>query len=181
MGVLFDYFAAKSDEEAATVIDRVGGPGSRAVAVAQPERKRGMFGRRQVQALEPSLADDPRLVVFDTVPATGIDPVVQISTLEALLTGRAYDDVVTDPRCGHAIEVKDEGERVVVTLTASLAAALAGATDHELDQVAVPWSETEEFWGDGDPVELTLLLKDLAALARSAQSKGHQLYCWICV
>jgi hypothetical protein len=42
MGVLFDYFAAASDEEAATVIDRVGGPGSQATMVALPEgRQRG--------------------------------------------------------------------------------------------------------------------------------------------
>ena len=66
------------------------------------------------QSIQSPLANDPSLVAFHTVSATGIDPVVQISTLEALLTGRAYDDVVADPRSGHAIEVRDEGERVVV-------------------------------------------------------------------
>lgn len=180
MGVLFDYFTAPSDEEAATVIDRVSGPGSQAVLMAQPEEKRGVFGRRQVRASQPAFSTDPKTHVYDTVSDTGIDPVVQLGTLEALLTGRAYDEVTADPRSGHAIEVRDGGDRVVVTVTASLTSTLAEATEQTLTQVAIPWSETEEFWGEGDPVALTALLEELAALARNAHNNGHQLYCWIC-
>jgi hypothetical protein len=58
VGVLFDYFAASSDEVAAGIIDLPGGPATGA-------------GRS-----------------FDTVSGNGIDPVVQMGTLEALLTGR---------------------------------------------------------------------------------------------
>jgi hypothetical protein len=181
MGVLFDYFAAASDEEAGAVIDRLGGPGSQTVTAAQPQRKGGIFGRRRTQSSEPAFATDPSLVVYDTVSVKGIDPVVQLGKLEELLTGRAYDDVVADPRSGHAIAVKDEGERVVVTLTGSLTSALAETTDAALDQVARPWSETEEFWGEADPATLAVVLKDLAVLARNAEANGHQLYCWVCV
>lgn len=123
-------------------------------------------------------ADPPAAAV---VEATGLEPVVMLGNLEALLTGRAYDDVMADPRQGEAVVVRDEGERVVVTITDSLVAALAAADDPRLEQVAQPWSQTEEFWGDGDPVMLAGLLKDLAAMARQAQSAGHRLYCWVCV
>ena len=58
MGVLYDYFAASSDEVAAAVIELPGGPGA--------------AGRS-----------------FDTITGNGVDPVVQMGTLEALLTGRA--------------------------------------------------------------------------------------------
>lgn len=112
VGVFFDYFAAASDEEAAAVIDRVGGPGSQAVVEAQPPERKGIFGRQRARSPEPVFARDPELVIHDTVSVKGIDPVVQQGTLEALLTGRPYDDVVEDPRSGQVLSVRDEGERV---------------------------------------------------------------------
>ncbi|AXB42569.1 hypothetical protein [Amycolatopsis albispora] len=150
MGVLFDYFAAPSDEAAAATIDRDGGPGSPAP-------------------------------VFDTLPVKGVDPVVQLGTLEAQLTGRAYADIVADPRSGRDLASRGGGERLVLTVTDSLAAALAAAPDERLAEVAVPWSETEEFWGQGDPVALADFLRDFAALARRADQAGHRLYCWLSV
>jgi hypothetical protein len=181
MGVLFDYFAAASDEEAATVIDRVGGPGSQATMVAPPVgRQRGIFGRKR-PAPEPALGTDPDLVVYDTLSVKGIDPVVQLGTLEELLTGRPYDDVVDDPRSGHNLALRDGGERLVVTLTDPLTAALAEASDEILERVARPWSETEEFWNAADPTDLAEFLKELAGLAQRAQAGDQKLYCWVCV
>jgi hypothetical protein len=182
MGVIFDYFAAGSDEEAASVIDRVGGPSSQSVLVpAQPsDARRGLFGRKRPKP-EPSFAMDPGLAVYDTVSVKGIDPVVQLGTLEELLTGRAYDEVVEDPRSGHALATRDAGERLVCTLTGTVATALAGAGSEELQRVAEPWSQTEEFWGDADPEELAEVLGNLAGLAQRAQANGHHLYCWVCV
>lgn len=181
VGVLFDYFAAASDEEAAAVIDRVGGPGSQATRASAPtESKRGIFGRKR-QPSEPAIGTDPDLVVHRTVSVKGIDPVVQLGTLEALLTGRPYDDVVEDPRSGHDVATRDGGERLVVALTDSLTSALTGATDEVLDRVAVPWSETEEFVNAAEPSDLAEFLKALAALAREADTSGQRLYCWVCV
>ncbi|MFB6724966.1 hypothetical protein ACFCV3_32615 [Kribbella sp. NPDC056345] len=143
MGVLFDYFAAKSDAEAAAVIDRVVGP--------------------------------------DSLLLKGIDPVVQLGTLEELLTNRPYDEVADDPRSGHVVAVRDHGARLVSTLTDSLATALAQASREDLERVAVPWSQTEEFWGSADPEILADVLTDLADLARRAEANGERLYCWVCV
>lgn len=179
MGVLFDYFAAASDQEAASVIDRVGGPGSQlATAPESTAAKRRLFGRKSPA---PEFVPDPTLVVYDTISVKGIDPVVQLGTLEELLTGRPYDEVVEDPRSGHAVESKDGGERLVLTLTDILVRALAASDEDELRRIAEPWSQTEEFWGDADPDDLAEFLADLSGLARRAQAKGHRLYCWICV
>jgi hypothetical protein len=181
MGVLFDYFAAKSDEEAATVIDRVGGPGTQAVTVPPSAgAKRGSFARKRSTA-GTSFGTDPGLVVYDTVSVKGIDPVVQLGTLEELLTGRSYDEIANDPRSGHAVETRDGGERVVCTITDSLMTALAQASGEALQRIAEPWSQTEEFWGAADPDELAEILGDLAGLARRAQANGRRLYCWVCV
>lgn len=182
MGVLYDYFAAPSDDVAATTIDRVGGPGSQTVLVPTPPPpvRRGLFGRRRAEPPPPPQLDtDHSLVVFDTVSTKGIDPVVQMGTLEELLTGRAYDDIAEDPRNGEVLATEDGGARSVVTITDTLAAALVTSTDARLAEVAVPWSQTEEFWGDADPDDLAQVLRDLAGLARRAETAGHRLCCWL--
>ncbi|MCA4131440.1 hypothetical protein [Arthrobacter sp. M4] len=179
MGVLFDYFSAGSDEEAAAVIDRPGGPGSQSTVQLQQLKRGGLFGRKRAPA--PGPGTDPELVVYDTVSLKNVDPVVQFGTLEELITGRAYDDIVDDPRSGHAVAIRDGGERLVLTLTGSLSSALAAAGDEVLEQAAVPWSETEEFWNAADPRDLAAFLKELARLARRAEASGKRLYCWVCV
>lgn len=180
MGVIFDYFAAPSDEEAAAVIDRVGGPGSRDVLVgSSTPAKRRLFGR--IVPPDRSVAEDSGLTIYSTVSLKGIDPMVQMGTLESLLTGRAYEEVAGQPRSGHTVADRYGGERVVCTLTDSLATALAEADPETLAQVAEPWSKTEEFWGQADPEALTGVLSELAALARHARESGQRLYCWVCV
>lgn len=156
MGVLFDYFSAASDQAAAGAISLAGGPGAPA-------------------------AGAPAGASFDTVPVKGIDPLVQLGTLEELLTGREYEQIVAGPRAGHVLATHDGGERLVVTLTDELQAALAAADDAQLASIAVPWSQTEEFFGQGDPQILTGLLHELAALAQRARAKEERLYCWVCL
>ena len=181
MGVLFDYFAAASDEEAAAVIDLAGGPASTTAAMpAGPGPKRGLF-RRRGHTTEPEASAASVVTPLDGVAGRGIDPVVQLGTLEELLTGRPYDEVVADPRSGLDLAVRDGGERLVLTVTDSLMAALANTKDDALERVAEPWSGTEEFWGAADPAELTVFLKDLARLATRAQDAGQRIYCWVCV
>lgn len=179
MGMLFDYFSAGSDEEAGTVIERLEGPASQ-TTISQPEQKRGMFGRKRKQAL-PEFGLNPALVIFDTVSVKSIEPVVQLGVLEELITGRTYDDIVQDPRSGHMVAERLGGERLVLTLTDGLSSALADASDETLEQVAVPWSQTEEFGYAADARELATFLKDLSGLASRAKASGKLLYCWVCV
>ena len=166
---MFDYFSAASDEAAASAIDLLGGPG---VPPAEPSRL-GLAEVHQTRA--------PEGAPFDTVPTKGIDPLVQLGTLGALVTGRDYEQIVTGPRAGQVLASQDGGQRLVVTLTEELQAALADADDEQLASAAVPWSQTEEFWGQGDPQILTGLLHELAELARRAHARDEHMYCWVCV
>lgn len=142
-GVIFDYFAAPSDEAAAATI-----------------------------------SDGPAAGSFRTVDTKWLDPVVVMGTLEELLTGRPYGEVSEDPRCGHDLAQKHDGELLVLTVTDGLRDGLAAAGD--LAEVAVAWSKTEELSGF-NPADLAGVLRELAALAAEAIERGERIYCWVCV
>jgi hypothetical protein len=145
MGILQDYFAAESDEQAATV---------------------GQSG--------PAGAGE-----LDRVEDTGIDPVVQLTKLAGLLTGRDYADLKNDERQGRSLGDRSTYEYGVLTVPDAVQAALAAAGDARLREVAVPWSQTEEFnWDSRSPEALGDLLVELAALAGRAHERGQRLYCW---
>jgi hypothetical protein len=174
MGVLYDYFIAPSDAEAAATIDRPGGPGQ--PGQSTPAKAGGFFARRRKP--ESSGTDE---AVLPTVADTGIDPVVQGGTLEELLTRRPYEEIEQDSRSGHSLASRDGGERMVLTLTDGLIDALAQSSPDQLATAAGPWSQTEEFWGAGDPEQLAALLLELSALARDARARGDSVYCWVSV
>ncbi|MBE1580842.1 hypothetical protein ACFORH_26305 [Amycolatopsis roodepoortensis] len=125
------------------------------------------------------LVGGPDEASFPTVALKGVDPFVQLGTLESLLTGVDYETVI-----GRAIEpvaMADGGARLVVALTGELTAALSDADEARLNEVAEPWSRTEEFGGQADPADLATMLTGLAELARTATTRGDRLYCWVCV
>lgn len=163
MGLLCDYFAAPDDDAAAATVDWVGGP-------AHPGKgaKRGLLRR------EPSPAP---LVVVDM---KDVEPTVQMATLEEILTGRPYDEIVADPT-DPVVASRDGGERVVTRLTKTLQTALAEATDEQLGAAVDRWAGTDEFWGRGEPAVLRPAIGALAGVARAALANGHSLYCWVCV
>jgi len=153
MGVLYDYFSAPSDQAAASTIDRVGGPGA------------------------PS-DDRPPLPPFDTIPTRGIDPQVNLDTLEALLTGRAPEE---NSRAGEPLVARDGYEVMVVTLSDELQAALADANEERLAAVAGQWLRIDELDRYPLPMDLASWLGELAALARRARDRSERLYCWISI
>ena len=57
----------------------------------------------------------PAGLAFDVVPVKGIDPLVQMGTLEGLPTGRGYEAIVAGPRAGQSLASRGGGERMVVT------------------------------------------------------------------
>lgn len=159
MGVLYDYFVATDDAEAAATVDWVGGPSC-------PPEPKGLRRRRKVEPLP-------------TVDLKGIDPIVMMATLEGLLTGRDVDEVL-DGNIGRDVAERDGGERMVVRLSDELFDALALADARRLREVAGPWSQTEELVGS-DPGELAEVLDGLADLARQGRAAGRRMYCWVCV
>lgn len=116
---------------------------------------------------------------FPTVALKGVDPFVQLGTLESLLTGVDYDIVAG--RDIAPVAMADDGERLVVGVSGDLHAALSAADDVRLREVVEPWSRTEEFGGHADSSDLATTLSGLAELARTATTRGHRLYCWVCV
>jgi hypothetical protein len=162
VGVLCDYFTAPSDEAAAATIDWDGGP-------SRPDlQKRGVLRR--------SKGPEP----LPTVEFGGVEPTVQMGTLDEILTGTPFGEVLADPTAAIIAE-RDGGERLVVRLSTRLQAALAVADADRLKDAAVPWAATAEFFGLGDPEELGDRLVELSALARSAERRAQRMYCWLCV
>jgi hypothetical protein len=160
MGVLFDYFVAPDDETAAAVIDWQGGP-----ALGVP--KQGLFGK--------PIAGMP------TVEDTGIEPTVTLGMLQELLTGKTFDEQLADPTSRPILANRDGGERLVLRIGNDLVVPLAQAPVERLSELAQPWSEIEEFWGQADPNDLASFLTGLRELALRAHSSDQGLYCWVCV
>lgn len=126
-----------------------------------------------------TLEDSPDPARFDVLDVAGIEPVIQLATLEALLRAVEYEQVAADPR--HSALLSDPGDesRWVVTLTDSLRDALADASADHLARTALSWSQTEEFRSGGDAALLGDFLARFAHLARTARSRDQHLYCWI--
>lgn len=106
----------------------------------------------------------------------GIEPTVHLATLEELLTGRSFDDILDDE--ADPVADRDDGDDLVVRLSDELLRALVAAPDGRLDELAVPWSQTEELEG-ADPAVLAEFAHALAALARQARADGASVYCWV--
>lgn len=180
VGILYDYFAAASDELAAAAIDLDGGPrgGERypaelLAAIGTGDREAILrLTRARVRMSEHGLS---------VLSVKGIDPVAQMGTLESLLTGVDTNTIFAGPRSGLDVADRDDGHRLVLALSDELQQALAQATTEQLDALAVPWSHTEEFFGSGDSTALAHFLRELAQLAREGRDRGHRLYCWVCV
>jgi len=180
MGVMYDYFAALSDAAAAEMVALRGGPGG-PMPASPGLREAIRAGDREAirRATRPRVRmSNSGVLVLET---KGIDPLVQMGTLEALLTGEQYDVVVSRPRAGQQVAERSQEGPWVVTLTDELQAALAAAPRDQIVAVAAPWWETEEFHGQGNPEILAEFLLELADLARQASRRGERLYCWICL
>jgi hypothetical protein len=147
MGALCDYFSASSDEAAVAMLETPGGP----AAAPSPGRS--------------------------VLELKNIEPIVNMQTLEELLTVRSTDEVTRNPRQGNILEVDPEGA-AVVSITVELQQALATSDADTLRAVAQRWAETDELIGS-DPNDLTDVLLELAQLARDALARGHTLYCWL--
>ena len=126
-----------------------------------------------------TLEHSPDPKCFDVLDVRGIEPVVQLATLEVRLRGIDYAQVAADPRQCALLSDPSREYRWVVTITDTLRDALANAHTEQLTQAAVAWSTTEEFRGHGDSDLLCGILNRFATLARTALSRGQHLYCWM--
>ncbi|WP_026416072.1 hypothetical protein [Actinomadura oligospora] len=119
----------------------------------------------------------PSLCALGALDVKGIEPAVQLGTLEALLTERSYEEVSSDGRWAKLVASTPGHEVCVVTLSDGLTRALAAGEPEAFAQAAEQWARTEEFDERADTAVLTEFLVDLCALARQALQRDRRLYC----
>ncbi|WP_329026954.1 hypothetical protein [Streptomyces sp. NBC_00690] len=121
----------------------------------------------------------PNTSHFDVVALKGVDPVVVMAQLEAILTNCTYDEVSQRPRVGQLLSSPDSESAFIMSVSDTVQEALASATPDALVEAAGPWSETDELQASGVDAERAVeALVLLSALAGRARSTGHRLYCW---
>ncbi|MCY9784876.1 hypothetical protein KIK06_13345 [Nocardiopsis sp. EMB25] len=121
----------------------------------------------------------PDPAVFDVLPLKGIDPVVVMARLEAIVTGRDHDEASARPRSGELLSDPGHGSAFVVSVSDSLRRALASASDERLAEAAMSWADSEELRdGPTSADDLLAALRLLAGLARRADRENRRLYCW---
>lgn len=126
--------------------------------------------------------DDARAgAVLELGPESGVvcDPgPVGLWQLESILTGRDFKDVMRgapDP-----VEVVDEGRQVVLPLGDTLRDQLVSRRGLRGWETGGRWAGTGEVRAEGLTKAATHhLLRDLRALARTAQKQREHLYLWI--
>lgn len=163
----FRYFAAQGDAEAAR-------------ALRAPLRRRWMGLKGAERSAEGTRAD-PATEMLPAVDGYSVDPVVQLATLEAILTDRPYGDVVQDPRWGQIVSSSDNDAQLVIPVLESLQRALADSSSTRLAAAVERWADTEEIAGSIPNEELLAFLGELTALSRSASQQGLGIYCLVTV
>ena len=176
MSVLTDYFAAGSDDVAATAIGHA--DGQTGLLELTPE---DVAAGKALYRVSPVEATRPRVQVAQSgtlvVQSKGVDP-FDLARLEEMLTGRSHEEVCADPR--HAAMIaparpEDADEGMVLSVTDALRDALASLEPSALPEVARHWASVEF---DATVAEsVTLFLVALTELARRAVADHNRLYC----
>ncbi|MCM2389685.1 hypothetical protein [Streptomyces albipurpureus] len=121
----------------------------------------------------------PDTANFDVVSLKGIDPVVVMAQLEAILTDSTYDEAIQRPRSGQLLSSPDAESAFIVSVSDTLQEALASASPGALVETAGPWSASDELQASGitseTAVQVLVLLSGLASRARLAD---RRMYCW---
>lgn len=120
--------------------------------------------------------DGPTGVHAPVVEAVGAT--VEAGTLLALLSGETYDSITDDPSWSRLVSSPDHESAWVISMPDTFTEALAASSEDRLAEVATPWSETAEFWGNGDAVQLLSMLQEWRVLAQTARDRGEHMYCW---
>ncbi|MFI6642589.1 hypothetical protein [Streptomyces sp. NPDC050504] len=102
-----------------------------------------------------------------------------MASLEAILTGRTYDEASASPRAGRLVSPPEHESAFVISLSDTLRDALAAASRDGLAEAAGTWAETDELQAYGITADgAREVLAQLSALAARASSGRLRLYCW---
>lgn len=173
MSVLTDFFAATPDELAAMAIEW----GPVPPAPHAVKGRKGFFGIGSRQA-SPA-PTEPLGPILEAVQSKGILN-VQVGVLDELVTGTPYE-ALESTGVIDAI-ARDNGEEGpwVFPLRRELRDALARIEDARAGELARQWGSGKELAATEpeDFEALEELIRDLAALARSAGSTERDIYVW---
>jgi hypothetical protein len=117
----------------------------------------------------------PEHVGLVTAQLKGVDPVVNLATLEEILTGTDSMAIISEGEDPLADGGSDGPW--VLRVRPSLVAALTATDPGKLPDVAADWAATEEYVGT-DPKELLGVLHDLGRIAKQSLDENKRLYCW---
>lgn len=149
MGIVTDYFAAPTDEVAATALHIPGGPST------------------------PEAGSLPR---FDAVVLPSVDPFVMLAGFAQALSGRPYGEITADPRHGALVGSSGDEGPWIVAVADDLTKDLASAAPDRVARAARDW--LRETSPPIPPHRLTAAVLDLAELAGRAVTSGRSIYCW---
>lgn len=114
---------------------------------------------------------------FRSIDPVGIDPLVQLGTLETLVTGRSFTDQLNDPFYREEVAGDLGGKRSVVRIDRPFVHAVSNADQEHLLALAEIWAADEEFNGSARPGDLKAFLKEFQELCEAIDDAGD-LYCW---
>ncbi|MFI1170172.1 hypothetical protein [Streptomyces melanogenes] len=115
---------------------------------------------------------------LDVISLKGIDPIVTMASLEAILTGCTYDEASERPRAGETLSSPDHESAFIISVSTTLQEALASASHDQMTEAADAWAETDELQASGITAETAReVLVLLSGLADRAGG-GQRLYCW---
>ncbi len=117
--------------------------------------------------------------LFDVLSLKGIDPVVTMGQLEAILTGCTYEEAKARPRSVQLLSSPEEESAFIVSVSDTLQEALASAGHSSLAEAAVKWAAIDQSRGSEATADTALeVLVLLSGLASRARSTGLRLFCW---
>jgi hypothetical protein len=163
MGLLTDYFAATPEQAAA--VDIQTGPTGPADESARQDRPSVDGSTRAPRRVE------------DVLAVKGFEPTVTMATLEGILTGAEFMEIIESDAEPVIADGGPDGPWLVM-IRAQLQAALVSTPPGGWRAVAERWAATEKMVGTPASVAVAFL-EELAGLARRASDRDQRLYCWM--
>ncbi|MFG2887115.1 hypothetical protein ACGFYV_33325 [Streptomyces sp. NPDC048297] len=118
--------------------------------------------------------------VFGSLTCGNFDASEAVIEWESLLTGQSFEALVASDEPHTVADPGEEGGPLLFVVSDALQGALTAASTDRLAEVGKLWIQERAAEGEAfDPEMVGELLSDLADLARTADGRGHGLYCWM--
>lgn len=117
---------------------------------------------------------------YDPFVVKGIAPIVDLLTVEVVMTGRPAGVIKSDLLARPLVAMVGDGDVISVSLTDAFRDALTSLDREYLEDVAQGWARSGCFSTPPDADSIAAHLRPLGALAERAVARGHGLYRWIC-